>query len=108
MFDSFGYTHKKQYIIGQKLNTLGQRINDYFVSSIQVLDVFTKEEIWANTKDLANHKGGDIHGCNDVCERITKLFDLVVKKGFSASWTINFIWMIIKSGKDTPLETIGP
>jgi hypothetical protein len=28
---------------------------------IQALDVFTKGEIWAHMKNLANHKVGDIH-----------------------------------------------
>ena len=32
---------------------------------------------------------------NDLCELITKLFDLVVEEGFSASWTINVIQTIL-------------
>ena len=45
-----------------KLYTSHQSINDRFVPTIQLLDVFAKREIWAHMKDLANHKVRDIHG----------------------------------------------
>ena len=59
-------------------------------------------------KDLTNHKAEDIHGLehellkwaiNDLCEPIIKLFNLVAKEGFLASWTINIIQMIFKFGE---------
>ena len=59
-------------------------------------------------KDLANHNAGDIHGlefellkwvANDLCELITKLFNLVAKEGFPTSWTINIVQIIIKYGE---------
>ena len=59
-------------------------------------------------KYLANHKVGDIHGlklellkwvANDLCEPITKLFNLVAKEDFPTSWTINIIQMIFKSSE---------
>ena len=65
-------------------------------------------------KDLAYHKARDIHGLKTeylkwaisyLCESITKLFDLVVREGFMASWTTNIIQMIFKSEKELP---IGP
>ena len=65
-------------------------------------------EIWAHMKELANHKAGDIHGlkpkllkwvANDLSEPITKLFNLVAKEGFPASWTINMIQLIFKFGE---------
>ena len=36
---------------------------------------------------------------NDLCESITKLFNLVTTKGFSASWIINIIQMIFNYGE---------
>ena len=48
-------------------------------------------------KDPTHNKAGDIHGLkleilnwatNDLCESITKLFNLVAKEGFPISWTI--------------------
>ena len=63
-------------------------------------------------KDLANHKARDIHGlkpeflkwvANDLCEPITKLFNLVAREGFPASWTINIIQMIFKSDERSSL-----
>ena len=53
--------------------------------------------------NLANHKVGDFHGlklkfikwiANDLCKQITKLFNLMAKEEFPASWTINIIQMI--------------
>ena len=91
-----------------KLYTSGQSINDHFVPNTQLPNVFTKGEIWATMKDLANHKASDIHGlkpkflkwaANDLCEPITKLFNLVAREGFPTSWTTNIIQMIFKSGE---------
>ena len=59
-------------------------------------------------KDLANQKARDIHGlkpkllewiANDLCEPVTKLFNLVAREGFPASWIINIIQMIFKSSE---------
>ena len=75
---------------------------------MQLPDVSTKGKIWARMKDLANHKARDIHGskpkhlkwvANDLCEPITKLFNLVAKESFPASWTINISQMIFKSSE---------
>lgn len=43
------------------LYTSVESINDHFVPIIQLLDVFIVGEIWADMKDLANHKVGGIH-----------------------------------------------
>ena len=91
-----------------KLCALGQIINDHFVPTIELPNVFKEGEIWAHMKDLTNHKAEDIHGLehellkwaiNDLCEPIIKLFNLVAKEGFLASWTINIIQMIFKFGE---------
>ena len=72
-----------------------------------------KGKIWTTMKDLANHKVGDIHGlkaeflkwvANDLCEPITKLFNLVASEGFPTSWTTNIIQIIFKSSKRSTLQ----
>ena len=59
-------------------------------------------------KDLRNHKASDIHGinleflkciANDLCEPITKLFNLVAQEGILATWTINIIQITFKSSE---------
>ena len=63
-------------------------------------------------KYLANHNSWDIHGLKhkflervaiDLCEPITKLFNLVARIGFPTSWTTNMIQMIFKSCETTTL-----
>ena len=63
-------------------------------------------------QDLANHKAWDIYGLKleflkwvaiDLCEPITKLFNLVAREGFLASWTTNIIQMISKSSQRNSL-----
>jgi hypothetical protein len=79
-----------------KLYTSCQSINDRIVPTIQLLDVFIEGGIWAHMEDLANHKAKEICGlkrelqkrvANDLYEPISKLFNLVAKEGFLASWT---------------------
>ena len=73
--------------------------------------------IWAHMKDLANHKAEDTNGlklellkwvANDLCEPITKLFSLVPKEGFPASWTININQMNIKYCEIHSRGIVGP
>ena len=40
----------------------------------------------------------------DLCKPITKLFNLVAREGFLASWTANIIQMIFKSGERNSLK----
>ncbi len=89
--------HKKAIYYCTKLYTSSHNIIDVFVPNIQRHDVFTIGEIWAQIKDLANHKANDIHGlkpeflewvANALCEPIMLLFNLIAKEGFPTSRTI--------------------
>ena len=70
--------------------------------------VFIEWDIWANMKDLANHKARNIHALQlefmkwaalDLCEPITRLFNLVAKEGIPASWNTNITQMIVESNE---------
>ena len=100
--------HKKQQIFTQNYTPHKKSIDDHFLPNIELLDVFTKGEIWAHMTNLENHKVRDIHGLklellkwatNDLCEPIKKLFNLVAKEGFTTTWTINIIQVIFEYGE---------